>query len=281
MGTKITENIFLGGIEALDKCDDTGISYILTLDVVVPYLKSKNILNHHVIDVTDEEHSDLLSFLPGALKFLEDCHSDHGKVLVHCRHGVSRSATVVIAWIMKHKSKSVADALALVQKARPPCKPNNGFMRQLVLFEFMQCSVNPLLPNYILFLAKHDSQGLVTQDVTYDASQSRIKYKCRKCRVLVCIGDQVLGHTTGLSPDWCPRPCESTPSPNCSKGIFIVDPQLIVTRSEKLFSRSTEGYNCRKCGSKIGNIGLASCSCGASVSRGIWINSSKVDKSSH
>jgi len=278
MGSKITENLFLGGIEALDECDDCKISHILTIDIVSPHLKSTNILKHHVIDITDEEHSDLLSSLPTALHFIEDCHRDHGRVLVHCRHGVSRSATVVIAWIMKHKEMSVDNALAMVQSIRPQVKPNNGFMRQLMLFEMMQYSVNPLFPKYILFLAQQDSPGLLTKDVTYDASLSRMKFKCRKCRGLICVGDQVIDHTTGVSPDWSLSFCEP---PYCLKGVFIVDPQMVVTRPESLLSRTTEKYNCIKCGSKIGNIGLASCGCGASVSRGIWINSSKVDKSRH
>ena len=105
-----------------------------------------------------------------------------------------------------------------------------------------------------------------------------MKFKCRKCRGLICVGDQVIDHTTGVSPDWSQSFCEP---PYCLKGVFIVDAQMVVTRSESLLSRTTEKYNCIKCGSKIGNIGLASCGCGASVSRGIWINSSKVDKSRH
>merc|ERR1719447_2259114 len=95
-----------------------------------------------------------------------------------------------------------------------------------------------------------------------------MKFKCRKCRGLICVGDQVIDHTTGVSPDWSQSFCEP---PYCLKGVFIVDAQMVVTRSESLLSRTTEKYSCIKCGSKIGNIGLASCGCGASVSRGFGL----------
>jgi hypothetical protein len=54
-----------------------------------------------------------------------------GAVLVHCQAGQSRSATVVIAHLMKEERWSAEAALRFVQQKRPSVHPNIGFMDQL------------------------------------------------------------------------------------------------------------------------------------------------------
>ena len=54
-----------------------------------------------------------------------------GKVLVFCRAGISRSATIVIYYLMKAFSLNVDDAIAFLKKRRPQIQPNNGFIKQL------------------------------------------------------------------------------------------------------------------------------------------------------
>eukprot|EP00475_Leptophrys_vorax_P017342 TRINITY_DN24005_c0_g1_i2.p1 TRINITY_DN24005_c0_g1~~TRINITY_DN24005_c0_g1_i2.p1 ORF type:complete len:268 (+),score=7.45 TRINITY_DN24005_c0_g1_i2:344-1147(+) len=58
-----------------------------------------------------------------------------GGVLVHCVAGMSRSATIVIAYLMKKKGLSLRESFAHVKKCRPIAQPNYGFMRQLEQFE--------------------------------------------------------------------------------------------------------------------------------------------------
>lgn len=52
-------------------------------------------------------------------------------VLVHCKMGVSRSASTVIAYAMKHQHWSLEVAFAYVRDRRSIIKPNTGFMKQL------------------------------------------------------------------------------------------------------------------------------------------------------
>ena len=58
-----------------------------------------------------------------------------GRVLVHCNAGISRSGTVVIAYIMKTRYLSLQEASGLVQTKRPKVRPNDGFSAQLKEFE--------------------------------------------------------------------------------------------------------------------------------------------------
>ena len=61
--------------------------------------------------------------------------SNGDAVLVHCMQGVSRSSTVVLAYLMRHRGMSFEDALALAQEKRPRVKPNAGFVAQLQRYE--------------------------------------------------------------------------------------------------------------------------------------------------
>lgn len=50
--------------------------------------------------------------------WIDKAREEGGKVLVHCRVGVSRSATVVIAYVMKHLSLPLVDAYLIVRSRR-------------------------------------------------------------------------------------------------------------------------------------------------------------------
>lgn len=52
-------------------------------------------------------------------------------VLVHCKMGVSRSASTVIAYAMKQQHWTLDVALTYVRDRRSIIKPNEGFMKQL------------------------------------------------------------------------------------------------------------------------------------------------------
>lgn len=58
-----------------------------------------------------------------------------GRVLVHCCAGVSRSATLCLAYLLKYRDMSLIEAHALVKKCRPIIRPNSGFWKQLIDYE--------------------------------------------------------------------------------------------------------------------------------------------------
>ena len=58
-----------------------------------------------------------------------------GKVLVHCRGGISRSATVCLAYLMYSRALRLDDAFDYVRARRHVISPNANFMMQLAQFE--------------------------------------------------------------------------------------------------------------------------------------------------
>lgn len=57
-----------------------------------------------------------------------------GRVLVHCAMGVSRSATIVLAFLMIYENMTLVEAIQKVQTHRDIC-PNSGFLRQLQVLD--------------------------------------------------------------------------------------------------------------------------------------------------
>lgn len=74
--------------------------------------------------------------------FISSAISSGGIVLVHCLAGVSRSASVVIAYVMKDLGITYAAARTHVCRARPIVDPNSGFDKQLTFYgNGLKCSL--------------------------------------------------------------------------------------------------------------------------------------------
>ena len=65
-------------------------------------------------------------------RFIKEAKDNNGTVLVHCKMGMSRSASSVIAFLMKEYKLSNKEALEKVKKARPIVQPNSSFVKQLI-----------------------------------------------------------------------------------------------------------------------------------------------------
>ncbi|XP_041643836.1 dual specificity protein phosphatase 26-like isoform X1 [Cheilinus undulatus] len=83
------------------------------------------------IEAHDSCNFDMSVNFQAAADFIHRALSRGGKVLVHCHVGVSRSATLVLAYLMLKQNLTLVEAICAVKDNRGVI-PNRGFLRQLI-----------------------------------------------------------------------------------------------------------------------------------------------------
>uniref|UniRef100_A0A665T6P8 protein-serine/threonine phosphatase n=1 Tax=Echeneis naucrates TaxID=173247 RepID=A0A665T6P8_ECHNA len=131
--SKIFDYLFLGSewnAANFEELQKNNVGYILnvTREIDNFFPESFTYMNIRVYDV---EATDLLSHWTDTYNFIDMARRSGQAVLVHCKMGVSRSASTVIAYAMKYKQWPLDVALPYVSERRPIVKPNDGFMKQL------------------------------------------------------------------------------------------------------------------------------------------------------
>ncbi len=92
------------------------------------------------ISIDDVKTANLAQHFDETNAFIDDGISNGDLVLVHCHAGISRSVTLVIAYLMWKYKIGVDEAIAFVKSKRSVIRPNDGFRKQL---EIYSRSINP------------------------------------------------------------------------------------------------------------------------------------------
>ena len=92
------------------------------------------------LDILDSEKVKIKQYFEQTNKFIDEAIKNNGNVLVHCHAGISRSSTILMAYIMKSQKMSVDKVLALLKSKREKVNPNSGFLEQLREYEKDLCN---------------------------------------------------------------------------------------------------------------------------------------------
>eukprot|EP01111_Echinosteliopsis_oligospora_P010276 TRINITY_DN3168_c1_g1_i1.p1 TRINITY_DN3168_c1_g1~~TRINITY_DN3168_c1_g1_i1.p1 ORF type:complete len:294 (+),score=100.58 TRINITY_DN3168_c1_g1_i1:48-929(+) len=82
------------------------------------------------VAIRDLEGELISSHFDRVFSFIDQGRAE-GNVLVHCLRGVSRSATIATAYVMKQNGIPASEALKILKEKRNVINPNAGFMKQL------------------------------------------------------------------------------------------------------------------------------------------------------
>ncbi|XP_072518788.1 dual specificity protein phosphatase 4 [Salminus brasiliensis] len=136
-----------------DMLDGMGISALLNVSSNCPN-HFEGAYQYKCIPVEDNHKEDISSWFIEAIEFIDSVKDSNGRVLVHCQAGISRSATICLAYLMKKKRVRLEEAFEFVKQRRSIISPNFSFMGQLLQFESQvlatSCAVEAASPSATL-----------------------------------------------------------------------------------------------------------------------------------
>ncbi|EPS66422.1 hypothetical protein M569_08352, partial [Genlisea aurea] len=256
------------------------------------------------VPLRDMESEDLLDYLDVCLDFIEDSRKK-GSILVHCFAGVSRSAAIITAYLMKSEQLSQEDAVESLRQCCETVYPNDGFLEQLRMFEQMGFKVDHASPVYKRFRLKilGDSYnrgekigasmfgadpavkklGSDVESSPAAAAAAAAAYRCKKCRRVVALKENVVAHAPGegqSSFEWYRRRSgdrfsRSDLDDECTS-IFL-EPLSWMTAVKE---GGLEGkLQCGHCDGRLGYFSWCGvqCSCGSWISPAFQVHKNRVD----
>ncbi|RID59371.1 hypothetical protein BRARA_F02606 [Brassica rapa] len=134
----IQDNLFIGGglaARSVYTLQHLGITHILCLcanEIGQSDTQYPDLFKYKNFSITDDEDSKIEGIFQEALDFINHGEETGGKILVHCFEGRSRSATVVLAYLMLRKNLTLLEAWSKLRKVHRRAQPNDGFARILV-----------------------------------------------------------------------------------------------------------------------------------------------------
>jgi len=118
----------------LDMLKRIGVTALLNVSHSCPNHFEKDFL-YKCIPVQDSNVEDISVYFDDAIQFIDQVKANNGRVLVHCHAGISRSATICMAYIMSNMKLRMEEAYYFVKNRRSIVSPNFNFMGQLLSFE--------------------------------------------------------------------------------------------------------------------------------------------------
>ena len=84
------------------------------------------------ISIEDSRNEDIYQFFDSTYKYIDKALNDKAPLFVHCREGISRSVSVVLAYFIRKYRWSYVDAMNFVSEKRDHINPNKYFEKQLI-----------------------------------------------------------------------------------------------------------------------------------------------------
>jgi protein-tyrosine phosphatase len=124
---EILPNLYLSDLMGALKNKDT-------FDVIInlsnyPYSTIAQVYN---INIEDNPKVNIIEHIESMVPIIESLLKENKKVLIHCLMGKSRSASIIIGYLIKIHKMSYDEAVDFINNKRNnPIEPNMGFVYQL------------------------------------------------------------------------------------------------------------------------------------------------------
>jgi len=183
---EIIDGLFLGAKEHAEDSDvlsACGISHVVNVTDNLPNFFAENLcldgdipLAYCRVPVRDVRADGIDIFFDNACEFIGSALGTDpgGRVLVHCMAGRSRSATIVVAYLIKCRGYDLARAFELLREKRPSAMPNLGFWSRLEALEKQVHGTSSATPDVYVKAKAMDAKlhGAETSDVRHEAANA-------------------------------------------------------------------------------------------------------------
>ncbi|KAJ6558000.1 hypothetical protein B0H19DRAFT_125381 [Mycena capillaripes] len=187
---------------------------------------NETFIRHQILIDDTEEQDVLVHFIP-AITFIQ-AELDKGRgVLVHCQAGMSRSVTIVAAYLMYTKNIDTQSALEIIRQARPHIDPNPGFLLQLEIFHNAAFKISRRDKTTRMFYMERAVEEVMNGDGSLPETEMFAKYprtpsdsapatpggprrriRCKMCRQELATREHMLDH----GQLGAPTPAAATPA---------------------------------------------------------------------
>ncbi|POM81304.1 Dual specificity phosphatase [Phytophthora palmivora] len=168
--------LFLGNMwhaQSKQVISHLGITHVVNASLDVGNTFDSDGVKYFNVTIKDRPEANIGQFFDGAYRFIESAkRTQHGRVLVHCTQGISRSATIVIMYLMRANNWSLVTAVNFAMASRGVVYPNQGFVKSLMVEEFRLYKGNSITS---------DEVDTMLQNLIPDRP-----HKCSYCRKAFC-----------------------------------------------------------------------------------------------
>lgn len=139
--TQITNNIWLGNItSAYDHSflNKNNITYIISFYEQFNNVNKSNNITYIHIPFTDADVKDtnMIQILSSLADFINNCTISKRNVLVHCKRGHHRSASIVAAYLLKYSDMTLPSVLNYIRTLRPKAlSKHKNMTKNLILLD--------------------------------------------------------------------------------------------------------------------------------------------------
>jgi atypical dual specificity phosphatase len=133
---KVTDHLYITSSRGLSAYDieTNGIHHVVNATLETPLIRLPGVECTR-ISVNDVPTENIYRFFDQFADKVNGHAMNNEKVLVHCVAGVSRSASFVLAYLMKYQKMPLKDAYKYLHARRPVVRPNTSFFQQLIEYE--------------------------------------------------------------------------------------------------------------------------------------------------
>ncbi|CAH0487244.1 unnamed protein product [Peronospora farinosa] len=194
--------LFLGNMwhaQSKQVVSHLGITHVVNASLDVGNIFEKEGVKYLNITIKDRPEADIGSYFDSTYRFIESAkRAQHGRVLVHCTQGISRSATLIIMYLMRANNWSLVTAVNFAMASRGVVYPNQGFVKSLMVEEFrlykgnsitsdeVDTMLQNLIPDRPVPLQVHLNKTESCSRCHKMFSLLEWKHKCNYCRKAFC-----------------------------------------------------------------------------------------------